>query len=81
MTLLTQWSSLDVVERTARCRALRMGASLLCGHQASRLNDALHRAETDTAALADADAELGRLPTLRMRQLLSTFLGTLSAQP
>jgi hypothetical protein len=77
MPLLTTWTNLDVSEGTARLRSLAMGARLLCGPQADRLNAALHRAETDTAALVDADAELGRLPTLSMRQLLSAFLGTL----
>jgi hypothetical protein len=37
-------------------------------------------AETDTAALADCDAEMAKLPTLPMRRLLSAFIGTLRAR-
>ena len=57
-----------------------MGARLLCGPQADPLNAALHRAETDAGALADCDSEMARLPTIAMRRLLSTFIGTLRAQ-
>ena len=81
MTLLATWASLDTTERTARLRALQMGARLLCGRQADALIIALALAEADPAALADADAELARLPTLPMRRLLSTFAGTLRATP
>jgi len=77
MTLLTSWRNLDTVERVARCRSLAMGAKLLAGPKADALVIALTRAETDVTALALADTELGRLPTLRMRQLLCAFLGTL----
>jgi hypothetical protein len=56
-----------------------MGATLLCGPRADALIEALARAEGDVAALADADAELARLPTVPMRRLLSSFAGALRA--
>jgi hypothetical protein len=77
MTLLTAWASLDVTERAARCRSLAMGARLLAGPKAAPLCATLALAEADPAALADADAALARLPTVQMRRLLASFLGTL----
>jgi len=58
-----------------------MGARLLCGRQAGRLNAALARAEGDVDALAQADVEIDRLPTLAMRKLLASFCATLRALP
>ena len=77
MTLLAAWHTLDEAERRARLRSLAMGARLLAGEKAAPLIAALALAEGDPAALADADAELARLPTLPMRRLLATFAATL----
>lgn len=77
MTLLSRWHDLDTIERTARCRSLAMGARLLAGEKAAPFCAALALAETDTAALAAADIEMGKLPTIAMRRLLATFIGTL----
>lgn len=81
MNLLARWHDLDIVERVARCRSLSLGARLLAGEKADALVAALRRAESDVDALADADAEMAKLPTLPMRKLLATFAGTLKAMP
>ena len=81
MNLLEGWHDLDTTERTARLRALQMGARLLAGPKADALVAALALAEADPAALAAADAELARLPTVPMRKLLASFCATLRATP
>jgi hypothetical protein len=81
MNLLARWHHLDATERVARLRSLAMGARLLAGDKAAPLIAALALAEADPAALAAADAELARLPTLAMRRLLSSFSATLKVTP
>lgn len=75
---LSYWDSLDVVERTARCRALGAIAWMLCGPiRAEALIAALRRAEHDPLHLADADAALHALPTIPMRRCIAVLIATL----
>ncbi|WP_244424902.1 hypothetical protein [Methylobacterium nodulans] len=60
-------------ERTARLRCLRALTHLICGPRGWTLCDTLERAETDPDALVRSVDELGRLPALDRRKILSSF--------
>jgi hypothetical protein len=61
MTLLQAWSAIDVVERTARLRALRALVRVLGDGAAAGVETAIADAEHDISLLPAAEAER-RLP-------------------
>jgi len=64
---------IDPAERLARLRSMRALALVHCRHETDFLKS-LRRAETDATALPAALEYLNRLPALRRRHLLSTYL-------
>jgi hypothetical protein len=66
---------LDVVERTARLRALRALALVTCRPHHVALLAALRLAESgDEGALVEAGARIEELPALPKRRLLALYL-------
>lgn len=66
-------TGLDVGERKARLRALRMAAGLLCGQRATALVTQLRAAEADEGVIDVAEAEFSRLGAIDQRRILSSY--------
>ena len=68
------WSTdIDGAERRARLRAMRALALVHCRYEKNFINT-LRQAEIDDTALPVAFTELGKLPPLRRRHLLATYV-------
>jgi hypothetical protein len=61
---LAAWCCLPEPERRARLRCLQGLCRVFAGPSGKELTDALRRAETDIAGLADCDRQLDNLPTI-----------------
>ena len=64
---------LDLAERKARLRSLRLAAGLLCGRRASDLVAQLRTAEADEGAIDRAAVEFDRLGSVDQRRVLSSY--------
>lgn len=64
---------IEPAERLARLRSLRAIARLTLGRRGDAFADALHRAETDPAALEPALQRLADLAPIDRRHILASF--------